>query len=523
MPEPGATCPEEKLPMLDYTLAHLSDEALLRELTMLVTKDRETTAALVAHIAEVDARRAYVPQGYPSMFAYCVEHLRFSEDAASKRIQAARAARRVPALLTALAEGRLHLSAVWLLAPHVTRENADELIEAATHRRKSEIEVFLAVRFPRLGAPIPATIIAPVRSGLLRNGASATSMMFDEHAPGHVESSTERDEHAPGHVESERDEHAPGHVDDLRQETLPSAERYLVRLTIDKNTHEKLRYAQVLLSHAIPSGDVAQVLGRALDALITNIEERKLGAAPSTRRRSTGAPRPSSGRNRSDGPATRHIPVHIRRAVWVRDQGRCTFVGAGGHRCESRRLLEFDHVEPFARGGTATADGIRLRCRAHNQFEAERAFGVEFMRGKREEARRARPTTRGGTLRYGLAERAAEEERRRQAQDIRTALRGLGCRAVEARRAAERAASLEGATLEERMRAALSFLAPRSNRIRTTAPAEHVRERAPAYRIHRNGDSHFRARRVSCRERRVRRIAHATLARCTPSPTRSAT
>jgi hypothetical protein len=50
-------------------------------------------------------------------------------------------------------------------------------------------------------------------------------------------------------------------------------------------------------------------------------------------------------------------------------------------------LLEFDHVQEVARGGQATVDGLRLRCRTHNQFTAERTFGAEFMARKRAEAR----------------------------------------------------------------------------------------------------------------------------------------
>ena len=94
-----------------YTLTHLSDAILLRDLAALITRDRITTAELLAHIAEVDARRLYVPAGYSSMHAYCVDELRLSEDAAYKRIQAARAARQFPAIFTALAEaGRIHKS-----------------------------------------------------------------------------------------------------------------------------------------------------------------------------------------------------------------------------------------------------------------------------------------------------------------------------------------------------------------------------------------------------------------------------
>jgi hypothetical protein len=69
--------------------------------------------------------------------------------------------------------------------------------------------------------------------------------------------------------------------------------------------------------------------------------------------------------------------------VWERDGGQCTFVSEGGRRCEARKALQFDHVLVVARGGEATVDGIRLRCRAHNQFTAERTFGAGFMRHKR--------------------------------------------------------------------------------------------------------------------------------------------
>src|SRR5262245_30810825 len=98
----------------------------------MVARDRAITADLLAHVAEFDKRKLYLPAGYPSMFAYCVGELGLSEDAAFKRIKAARAARRFPALLDALAEGRLHLTAIVLLAPHVTEDTGDELMAGAT-------------------------------------------------------------------------------------------------------------------------------------------------------------------------------------------------------------------------------------------------------------------------------------------------------------------------------------------------------------------------------------------------------
>ena len=131
--------------MRDYSLTHVGDDVLLRDLSALIVQERATMAALLAHLAEVDARKLFAPLGYSSMFAYCVEELRFSEDAAYKRIQAARAGRQFPILFEELAEGRLHLTAVCLLAPHLTEENAMDLVRAAAHRRKSEVEDLLAL------------------------------------------------------------------------------------------------------------------------------------------------------------------------------------------------------------------------------------------------------------------------------------------------------------------------------------------------------------------------------------------
>ena len=193
----------------------------------------------------------------------------------------------------------------------------------------------------------------------------------------------------------------------------------MVQFAVTQSTRDKLRHARDLLSHAVPDGDMGEVLDRALEVLIVKLERRKTGRARRPR---------AVERVETEG---RHVAAHVRRVVWDRDEGRCTFVGADGHRCAARRFLEFDHIDPVARGGKTTADNMRLRCRAHNQYEAERAFGARHMTQKR------------------------------QIQDVMTGLRGLGCRAGDARRAAEFTGTLHCATLEDRMRAALRFLPQR--------------------------------------------------------------
>ena len=343
--------------MSRYSLQHLPDSALLHELKSLVSQDRQTTALLIAHLGEVDARRLYAPAGYPSMFEYCVRELRFSEDIAYKRIQVARVARQFPVVHGMLADGRLHLTAVVFLAPHLTHDNADELLAAATHRSKAQIEQLLAERFPQPDLPTLVTPVVPPPANF-RLVPEPVNFGPAENAPS---ASVPVPATPPA---------SPARVAPL------APQRFALQCTVSQETHDKLRHAQELLGHSVPNGDLAQVLDRALDALIAKLERARFAR--------TERPRPC---RRSDD--ARHIPASVKRAVWERDGGRCTFVGQHGHRCESRTRLEFDHVEPVATGGHATLKGLRLRCRAHNQHEAERAFGRDFMNAKRETNRPA--------------------------------------------------------------------------------------------------------------------------------------
>src|SRR5690349_22104365 len=98
------------------SLAHLEDDVLVRRLAELVACDRKTTAQLLAHLAEVEARQIHLRAGYDSMKAYCVEVLHFSDEAARMRVYAAHVARDYPALFEAIADGRIHLTAVTMLA-----------------------------------------------------------------------------------------------------------------------------------------------------------------------------------------------------------------------------------------------------------------------------------------------------------------------------------------------------------------------------------------------------------------------
>jgi hypothetical protein len=427
--------------MTSYSLSHLSDPALLHGLATIVTRDRITTAVLLAHLAEVDERRLYVPAAYDSMHAYCVAELRMSEDVAFKRIRVARMARQLPAIFPMLEDGRLSLSAVLMLTPHLTSDAADTLLAGAVHKTNAQVELLLAERFPKADIPTIVQPLAP--SGGPEESAPRPEAPELQLAVRPVAPATEPS--SPAWMEPPSGRTRPSPL---------SPGRYAVQFTMDEEMHEELRQVQALFGHVLPSGDVVEVFRRALHELRQRLEKQKFAKSE----------RPRTRRGATRG---RHIPSEVKRTVWQRDGGQCTFVSERGKRCESRTRLEYDHVEAFARGGQATVGGIRLRCRAHNQYAAECTFGSEFMRGKREQghvrATRAQAEAKTQVLasEQALARAAAETASQ---EEVIPWLRALGCNAETARRAATRCAGMVGAPLEKRVRVAVQSLGPPSAR-----------------------------------------------------------
>ncbi|MEO5988684.1 MAG: hypothetical protein ABIU54_09235, partial [Candidatus Eisenbacteria bacterium] len=209
--------------MNTHSLTLAPDHVVMSELRTAAAKSNESTAQLLELIAEVDARALYVAEGYSSMYLFCVHDLHMSEDTAYKRIQVARAARRFPAIIPAIAQGRLHLTAVVMLAPHLTAENAEGLLAAATHSTKAGISAVLARHCPRPDVPagIRDVLGAPMTDQLVPEPVAACSLPS---APGPVASPAPR----PGVTPT-----SPG--------------RFAVQFMLDEAAHDELRYARSLV------------------------------------------------------------------------------------------------------------------------------------------------------------------------------------------------------------------------------------------------------------------------------------
>ncbi len=330
---------------LNATLRDVDDRSLLNAAQRLATEERRATAALLRALMEIDKRRLYLGEGCASMFTYCTQVLHLSEGAAYNRIEAARAARAYPVILELLEQSAVSLTAIRLLAPHLTNDNHPTVLAAARHKSRREIDELIVALKPKPDAPALVRKLPQVRPLALAPLSDVTSA---ETARPAVTAASE----AP----------TPVRIEPTRTTTPLAPERYRIQLTVSRETHDKFRRAQSLLRHAVPSGDAAEIFDRAITLLVEKVERQK--AALVARPRST---------HKSDS-AARHIAAAVRREVWKRDDGRCAFIGAHG-RCGETAFLEFHHVHPFAAAGRATVDNIALRCRAHNAFEASLFFG----------------------------------------------------------------------------------------------------------------------------------------------------
>ncbi len=407
---------------------------------------------LVAHLAELDTRDVHFRAGHGSLFGYCRDVLGLSEQEAYNRIAVARAARRFPVILEMLEGAAVSLTTVRLLGPHLTADNHGSVLDSARGKTRIQVEEIAAALWPRPDAPsfvrklpaakalVPGLVdigepghppwtlpqgpalpspssasspvsafspspVLPASASPASSACSPSSFHYSSPAsldspdspssPASRSSSFSVAPLAPALSPGDEATAAPS----LAAPPLPQAkrsadvtplspDRYRVQVTIGGDTLEKLRLAKDLLRHAVPSGDEAVILDRALTALLADLAQRKFAAADK--------PRPSGG----TVPGSRHIPAEVKRTVWLRDLGRCAFVSTNARRCTERAFLEFHHVKPYALGGEATLANVELRCRSHNAYEARLYFGHDNGNGGAESVREKATT-------YGLGSREA--------------------------------------------------------------------------------------------------------------------
>jgi hypothetical protein len=354
-----------RMKMLAPRLDAMSDDVLLARVVEMAGRSRRVEAELVWHLAEVDRRRLYLREACPSMHVYATARLHLSDAEAYLRITAARLVRRFPLVLSMLADGKVHLSAIAKLAPHLTEDNAKGLLGRAAHRSKREIELLVAEIAPRPDVPsrmrrLPSTPAARAPVGAAASRPDGVSNCAVAYAVVPSDAATPTATPTAPVIASCG---APTMVTEKPAPTVAAAavvaplapSRYRVQFTAGAELHDKIERARGLLRHQVPDGDLAVIFDRAMTLLVEDLERDRFAA--------TRAPRKAV-HEADPTPSSRRIPDPIKRAVWVRDEER------RGSRVRERPATYGLHT---GRGRASRSGRVTLpvdRCAANDQAKS---------------------------------------------------------------------------------------------------------------------------------------------------------
>lgn len=314
--------------------------------------ERTLSVYALAQLGEIQYRKLYKDAGFHSMFAYCVGELGYSEPNASRRLQAAEAARNFPEVLSLVKDGRLTICALSLIAKHLTGKNSAQILSRVEGKSVRTVERIVAELAPLpdtrdmiRSLPVPAVDVPTHNCRMSAVEQPAVEPPAVE--PPVVVPSASCAVQLPDYPRSS-------------QKIVPrSPERVLFSFTGSEELRRVIFRCRDLMWHKHPAGrleDVVLELGK----YYLKLKDPELLPLSVPK-----AARPVE---------TRAVPRWVRSAVYRHDEGRCVFTSVEGRRCEARHALEYDHIRPWARGGKSDdPTNIRLLCRAHNQWAAKAA------------------------------------------------------------------------------------------------------------------------------------------------------
>ncbi len=385
-------------------------------------REHHATVELIEAMLECKRTGAHLAPGYPSIFQFLTNHLKYSKAAASRRWKAMKCAERHPEVLEMLREHRTNLSVLATIEATLAKA-ADPavLLSEIDGQSSAEVERRVAARNPV--RPRREQIRREFERGHTGAGSAQTggNLFGDneegigagrEHEPragvesenpagasagreGNLDADVSSGADAEANTSADRDSDATdsgatgsgatdsgatgsgatdsgatssgatdsdatGAGEDCAE---PAARRERIRIafSLDPAAYERLEEAMTILSRKIPA---KLTLEATMQELLHFFLERK-------------RPKPE---RPYKAPRGRHIPKALRDAVMIRDRGRCQFAGIGGRKCHSRHNLQIDHIQPVAKGGRTELENLRVLCANHNRHRVKVAVRNRFGR-----------------------------------------------------------------------------------------------------------------------------------------------
>ncbi|HSN15390.1 MAG TPA: HNH endonuclease [Anaeromyxobacteraceae bacterium] len=341
----------------------------------LLSRERFAMAEFLLALADFDRRKLWESLGHTGLFPFLHRELGLSKAAAFYRKTAAELVQRFPEIVEPLRDGRLCMTAIGEVAKVITPENKAKVLPRFFHCSSREAKQVAAEIAPSEAPPRREVVT------VIRLDPPSPERTVPAPEPTHSEIGAGGEGPAAAPPPPAAPARKPDGVEPL------TAELSRLHVTVSRRFLAKLDRARDALSHSHPGASAEAILEAGLDLLLARDAKRKgLVAKPRAAARAhTGSP--AETKNES-----RRIPASVKRAVWIRDQGRCQYPLESGEICGSTHRLQFDHVHPRALGGPPTVDNVRITCALHNDLAARIVFGEEWMEScKRREWRPQHP------------------------------------------------------------------------------------------------------------------------------------
>ncbi len=298
-------------------LKKVSDKDLLSSVERLVSREREVLMDILHHLREIERRRLYSDLRQPSLFAYCVNVLKYSNAQADRRIKAMRLIKELPQIEKKISNGDLSLTNV---AKAKEFFRLEEKNIALTPDQKLEVLQGLENKSTREAERI-----------LLAQSSSP----------------------------------APEVKEGIRQVSAKTAE---VKFAADEELLQKLEHLRGLLAHKNPNMKTSELINELCNLALNRLDPlRKKPQKP--RKSLTKTLLPAAEAKTSN---RKYISVKVKNEVWRKSEGKCQI-------CRSTYALEKDHIRPVAMGGSSEPENLRMLCRSCNQRAAILKLGEKKM------------------------------------------------------------------------------------------------------------------------------------------------